>query len=569
MINKLRNGFAFTGRALGFLSLETRGMHAAAYVLGASALFSSLLALLRDRLLAHTFGAGLELDLYYAAFRIPDLLFVAVGSLVSAYVLIPALAAREKSERSGYIDTIVVGFSVCMVVAGLLAYALAPFFLVRLFPNFATAGAQLALLDMTRILLLQPVFLGLSNIVGAITQFRHRFTLYALTPIVYNAGIIIGIVALYPLLGLRGIVWGVVIGAALHLIVQMPSAMADGFFRKVPRAIEWRAFTDTVRVSLPRALALSMGQIAFLVLLVIAGSLSAGSIAIFVFAFNLQAVPLGIIGASYSVAAFPTLAVLWKTDAAKFAAHVALAARHVLFWSLPAIGLMLILRAHIVRAVLGSGAFDWADTRLTAAAFALFGISLASQGIMLLLIRAYYAAGKTLTPFLVSAGSAAAAALFSLLCLQIFGHDTAAVFFESLLRVEGVRGVEVLALPLAYSLASLLATLALALHFGWQYRSFFSSIGDVLWEGLTATFFGAFAAYGTLIVLGAVTLSSTLAEVLARGTIAGIVGLAASALTYYCLGSKEYVEAVRALKRRVWREAEPVSSAEEGGASHQ
>src|SRR3990167_9339130 len=111
---------------LRFISSEVRGLHAAVYVLAVCAMLSSLLALLRDRLLAGAFGAGTELDLYYAAFRIPDLIFVCLGALVSVYVLIPELARRDTHAQKEYIDTVVLGFSALAVCAGSVAALFAP-----------------------------------------------------------------------------------------------------------------------------------------------------------------------------------------------------------------------------------------------------------------------------------------------------------------------------------------------------------------------------------------------------------------------------------------------------------
>src|SRR3954469_17762376 len=116
-------------RAFRFLSYEVRGLHMAFYVLAGAAFLSSLLALVRDRLLAHVFGAGPTLDIYYAAFRIPDLIFVGTGALVSVYILIPELARRSQREQREYLDSILAGFSVCAVCISLVAGIFAPFFL--------------------------------------------------------------------------------------------------------------------------------------------------------------------------------------------------------------------------------------------------------------------------------------------------------------------------------------------------------------------------------------------------------------------------------------------------------
>ena len=121
----------------------------------------------------------------------------------------------------------------------------------------------------------------------------------------------------------------------------------------------------------------------------------------------MQSVPLAIVGASYSLAAFPTLAGLWtKGDTRTFVSTLSTAMRHIFFWSVPALVLFVVLRAQIVRTVLGSGAFDWSDTRLTAASLALFAVSVVAQSAILLLTRAYYAAGKTRAPLFIAFGGA-------------------------------------------------------------------------------------------------------------------------------------------------------------------
>src|SRR5262249_29258232 len=148
-------------------------------------------------------------------------------------------------------------------------------------------------------ILLQPIVLGLSNVFAAITQARHRYALYSISPLLYNVGIIIGIVVLYPLFGLPGLAWGVVLGSLFHLGIQIPSVIADGFLRRFPRIRDAGALFETATLSVPRALALSMSQIAYLGLIVLAGNLASGSVAVFTFAYNLQTVPLSIIGASY------------------------------------------------------------------------------------------------------------------------------------------------------------------------------------------------------------------------------------------------------------------------------
>ncbi|MFZ2555270.1 MAG: lipid II flippase MurJ [Minisyncoccia bacterium] len=560
----IRKTYTGAGWALSFLTTEVRGLQAAAYILALSSLFSSLLALLRDRILANMFGAGSTLDIYYAAFRIPDAVFIGIGALVSAYMLIPELARRDEAAQTRYLDSVIGGFAALVTVVSLVAAWAAPTILVRTFPALVAQGSLDELIALTRILLFQAALLGFSNIAAAVTQFKHRYALYALSPIVYNLGIIFGAYVLYPILGLSGLAWGVVIGAAFHFGIQVPSIVSDGFFRHLPQSSELSAFLETVRLSLPRALALSMNQIAFFALLALAGTLSAGSISVFMFAYNLQGVPLAIIGASYATAAFPTLAYAFsqgKSDV--FLTQMGIAARQIIFWSLPAIALMIVLRAHVVRAVLGSGAFDWTDTRLTAAALALFAISLAAQGISLLLIRACYASGKTLVPFVISGLSSALMIFLGVQFLSLSEYQASADFLETFLRVEDLLGTQILALALAYSLASLISAFALTIYFQFRFGTFFMEIGRSLGEGFMAAFAAAAASYSTLHVIGDISLSSTFLSVLLKGGTAGLVGCAAAAFAYFLLGNREYGENALALRRRIWKDVEPVTSAEQ------
>lgn len=536
-----------------FLSSEARTLERAVSILALSAFLSSLLALFRDRLLAHTFGAGTELDIYYAAFRIPDLLFVTFGTLVSVYILIPEFTRRAPEEQRNYIDTIVAGFSLLAVVASLTAALLAPIILQKLFPHFAAPQME-TLVALTRIMLLQPILLGLSNILAAVTQVRARYALYALSPILYNIGIIVGILVFYPLWGIAGLAWGVVFGALLHLSIQIPSIIKDGFFHRIPRIVELSALWRTILISVPRALALSFNQFALIGLTAIAATLSPGSIAVFMFAYNLNSVPLSVIGSSYSVAAFPTLAAAFAMGRKEeFVGHVSIAARHILFWSLPAIALIVILRAHIVRVVLGSGAFDWTDTRLTAAALAIFSLGLVAQGLTLLLVRGYYAAGRTFVPLFVSLASAIGTVALSFFFLHLFEDSAMLRLLENLMRVEDIPGTSVLALALAYSLVSILGTLALAVHFEYRFGGFFSGIRRTLFESTAAGLSGGLGAYTMLYILGPLTFPSTLLSVFLRGFAGGVLGIAVIALVYSLLGNREYRETVTAIRGKIWR----------------
>ena len=290
-------------RLFRFLSIEVRGMHQAAYLLAVFSLGSQVLALVRDRLLAAAFGAGHTLDLYYAAFRVPDFLFATVASLFSLYALLPILSRIQKEGEgmmASFLRSMLVVFFGGMAVVGMIAYIFAPVLAPLVAPGIAADAASRAdLILLMRILLLQPILLGASNTIAALTQLRHRFVLYSVSPLLYNLGIIFGAVVLYPIFGLAGLGWGVVLGALLHLMVQVPFFFEEQSAERLPIVRILNSLKEVFSLSIPRTLALSSTQISLLVITAMASLLAPGSIAVFAFAFNLQAVPLAIIGVSY------------------------------------------------------------------------------------------------------------------------------------------------------------------------------------------------------------------------------------------------------------------------------
>ncbi|MEZ4200327.1 MAG: lipid II flippase MurJ [Candidatus Paceibacterota bacterium] len=318
-------------RVITVLYREVRGLHQAAYVLGLFAFGSQLLALVRDRLLAHQFGAGVELDIYYAAFRIPDLMYVLFASTLSVYVLIPFVARAQENAEPGsaraLLSSIFSLFLMVYVVIALVLMVSAPVLLPYLFPGITD---QATLLTVTRILLLQPLFLGISSLLGVVTQLGHRFILYALSPLMYNLGIILGIVAFYPLFGLSGLAYGVVLGAFLHMVIQVPLVQQSPLAFSYVFSHDWGEIKRVLMVSLPRACTLSLNQLVLLALVSFASIMAVGSVSVFQFAYNLQSVPLAVIGVSYSVAAFPLLAELYaKKDLVLFHRHIVTALRHI------------------------------------------------------------------------------------------------------------------------------------------------------------------------------------------------------------------------------------------------
>lgn len=549
------------GKIFNLLHQEIRGLHEAAYFLGFFALLSAVLALVRDRLLAHFLGAGEILDIYYASFRIPDLVFVSIASMVSIYVLIPFLTKNGDSEKDKiekqkvFIGGILPAFFLFISTVSAILFILVPYILPFIFPGLKASIYFGDLIILTRLLLLQPILLGLSNIFASITQVYGRFILYAFAPLLYNLGIIIGMLFFYPKVGILGLGYGVLLGALLHVGIQIPFIAREGFLSRLSIYIRITQLKQIIFLSLPRTLALSVNHLATLVLIGVASVMAKGSIAIFNLSFNLQAVPLAIIGASYSVAAFPTLARLFSIGERKdFFEHIVIATRHIIFWSTPIVVLFVVLRAQIVRVILGSGAFDWSDTRLTAAALALFSVSLIAQGLTLLFIRGYYAAGNTLKPLLVNIFSAGLMVVLSYSFVQLFFLFPLWQYFtESLLRVEGIPGTEILMLPLGYSIAALVNAGIFLFLIHRDFRVFSRSVSRPFFEILSASIVMGFVVHQFLNVFDSVFDINTFWGIFAQGFLSGILGIAVGIILLKLLKNKEIDEIQESLRKKFWR----------------
>lgn len=530
-------------------------MHDAAYMLGFFALLSAVLALVRDRLFAAMFGASGLLDVYFAAFRIPDILYVSLASMISVFALVPFLESRkEEIEQKRIFGNVVLVFSLALIVFSLLVLPFVPWLLAVFFPALLYGSYGAELIAITQLLLVQPILLGISTVLTSIVHMRGRYLLYALAPLLYNVSIIGALVWLYPLFGMYGVVYGVIAGALLHMLIQIPFVIRTGFLSALATRIVWRDIYDLVVLSLPRTLALATSSMLLLILTAYAAHAGEGAVSIFILAFNLQAAPLAIIGASYSVAAFPTLArhfARGENDA--FVLHILTAARHIIFWSLPFLVLFIVLRAHIVRVVLGTGSFDWTDTRLVAAAVALFMVSLVAQGLSLLFIRGYYAAGKTIFPLVVSVGTLLFTILCASWCTYLFQNEPLfRAFLEIALRVEDLPGTQVLVLPLAFALGSIVQAVCFIVFFEVHFACTRAPLLRIFFHASASALIAGFVAHRTLALFAPVVVLERTLGVFAQGFIAGILGVIAGALVLILLKNTEIQEVWHTLHHKFW-----------------
>ncbi|MCI5108879.1 MAG: hypothetical protein MRY49_03485 [Candidatus Pacebacteria bacterium] len=545
------------GKIVGAFNKGISGVHQAAYILAGFTFLSQLLALLRDRLLAHTFGAGSTLDVYYAAFRIPDLVFISAASIVSVSVLVPILSSKfERGGKEGariFLQSLTTFFLFFIVAVSAILFFLLPYIEPKLFPGFNVEETEL-LIDLSRIMLLSPILLGLSNIFGGVNQTFQKFFVYALSPILYNLGIILGIVFLEGRFGIVGVVFGVVLGSFMHMLIQIPFVANTGLFSFFSLKVRIKEVLGVIATSLPRTIALGMTHVLLLVFVAVASTMSEGSISIFNFSFNIQSVPLGIIGVSYSLAAFPTLSKLYATgEIEKYVENIINAAKHIIFWSLPITALFIVLRAQIVRVVLGSGSFDWTATRLVAASLALFVISVVFQSLILLFIRAFYVVGKTKIPLLINTVSTVATIILTGTFLIIFKSSMTFRFFvEEILRVENVSGTEVLMLPLSFALGSILNCFLLIYVFRKNFNFLTKDLFVVFYHSFSAGTVSGFIAYFFLPFFVLILDTNTLIGIFLQGLFSGLLGIFFGWILLKILKNRQLTEIEVALSSR-WK----------------
>jgi len=542
-------------RIFSFINKETGGLHKAAYVLAFFTLIYQVLGIVRDRLLAYTFGAGDVLDIYYAAFRIPDLILIFAGSIVSLAVIVPLLTNKiEEGDAAAksFVDSIFSFFLVSIIVICTLLFIFAPIILKIIFPGLAVGASFDNLILLTRIFLLSPIFLGISNLFSGIVQVYKRFFVYALSPIFYNVGIIIGITLFYPSFGIKGLAFGVVLGALLHMLVQIPSVYEKGLFPTLRISIDWGIIKRVALSSIPRSFTISITSIVILFLLGFASTLDKGTIAIFNLAFNLQSVPLSIVGVSYSLAAFPMLASLFIRDEMKqFINKVEISAKHIVFWSLPILTLFIVLRAQIVRTVLGSGEFSWSATRLTAATLAIFIISVFAQSLILLYLRSYYATGDTKKPLIFGVISGSITILLAFFFLAFPASNAYLKYFlEALLKVGGVSGTTILFLPLAFSIGTFLNLILLHRSFSKDFGRF---SGD-FWKTSRQSFYTAiivgFTTFQSLRIFDDFFNIQTVFGIFAQGLFSGLMGIIIGVCLLILLGNKEVYDVIDVIRRK-------------------
>ncbi|HEV8228756.1 MAG TPA: murein biosynthesis integral membrane protein MurJ [Candidatus Limnocylindria bacterium] len=377
----------------------------ASLVMIAALVASRILGWLRLSVIGATFGQTADLDAFMAAFKIPNALFelLVAGALSSAFIPVFAgFLAKEREKEAWHVASSVMNVLVVslMVLSGLMWIA-APWLVPTIVaPGFAQHPAQLELtIQLTRVMLLSPIFMGLSALVTGVLQSYRQFLAGAVAPLVYNGVQILFALFAAPFLGIHALAVGVVAGAAMMFLAQLPELT----FRRTKYELAFDLGHPSVRevfaLAGPRTLSLGAVQIVFFVDTYLASSMPTGSLSALNYAFQLMLLPLGVFSIAISAAVFPTLSHYASLgQAAKMRDALQQAIRWILFLTLPTAILMVVLRRPIVNLLFQYGQFGADARELTQAAFLFYALGLAGHALVQILARAYYASRDTTTP---------------------------------------------------------------------------------------------------------------------------------------------------------------------------
>ncbi len=434
-------------------ALSERQIARAAGVVMLAYVASGVLGMVRQSAINAAFGASTKLDAFMAAQRVPETLFVLVagGALGSAFIPVFTRFLAEGDEvgaqrLANAVLTLVT--ATALVLAGL-AFALADPIVRHLLVPSAPAEMQTLAVELMRIMLLTVIIFGVSGLFMAILNAHQHFLAPALAPSMYNVGLIFGAVVLARGGNVHGLAWGAVLGALLHLGVQVPALLRLRFRFRPHFGIRVPGVYEVLRLMGPRVLGLGVVQVNFWVNTALASGMMEGSVTALSVAFTLMFTVLGILGQSVGTAVFPTLSTLnARHEVAHFRHTLASALSGVLFLSIPAGIGMAAVGQPVIALLFQRGEWTALDTAGTAWALAFFSVGLAGHTVLEVLVRAFYALHDTWTPVKVGTATMLLNIALSLVFIRAFGYPHSTDF------AHGPFGGLALAMSVATALES-------------------------------------------------------------------------------------------------------------------
>lgn len=388
----------------GKLIFGRQSVGVAALAISVAYLASRLLGLVRDRLIAANFGVSHVVDAYVAAFTLPDLLFTLLITGAFAVAFIPVASEYLEKDERDEVWRIASALLVVLALATGILSLVAAFFTEPLMRHVFARGfdeerLQLTI-DLTRILLATPALFAISSVLGSLQQSFNRFSVFALSSVVYNLGIITGIMLLAPHLGIYGVAYGAVIGAASQALLQVAGLRGLGFSFKPSLGFRRPGVRKVIRLMIPRGLDQAAGQLNYVIEKIVGTYLGFGALTAFYFADNLKNVPMALLGSAVATAAFPRMAATAaRGERQNLIEAYVTTARFILFLAIPAAIIAVLLRGYIVRLLFGFGHAE------TANALGWLSFAIVFGSLYVLVSRVYYAMQDSRTPLMVSLSS--------------------------------------------------------------------------------------------------------------------------------------------------------------------
>jgi putative peptidoglycan lipid II flippase len=374
-----------------------------AAIVGAAFIVSRVLGLVREVIFAHRFGTSAELDAYISAFRIPDLLFLVVmsGAFGSAFIpVFGGFLARGEREHAWRLASAVITLTatVAIVLGAVILVFADPIMRYVVAPDLSPEAHRLAT-QMMRLLLLSPILLGLGIAAKGILEAQDLFTLPALAPVLYNIAIILAALLLAPRWGIQGVAIGVIVGAALHVAVQVPGLVRTGLRFRPTWSRATPGLATVARLLAPRVVGQAAFQINFIAVNHFAAALGEGRVSGLNYAWQIMMLPHGVLALSISTVVFPTMARAYEHgDLDTVSATFAKALTPLLFLILPASVGLFELRTAIIQSVFQTGAFGVTSTSLVTEPLAFLALGLSAYAVVEVLARTFYALQDTKTP---------------------------------------------------------------------------------------------------------------------------------------------------------------------------
>ena len=362
---------------------------------------------LRDRIFAQTFGLSRTLDIYNAAFVIPDLMLtVLIGTALSAAFL-PIFSKKydeKKSEGFAYAQQMMSWAIIIITVIGVIVAFTLPLFADKLVPGFSDADLKKYIL-LTRIMLFSPLLFSISNIYGRIILSFKEFLWYGISPALYNIGIIVGVLLLVPQIGITGLVIGNLIGILLHLLIRLIVVKQKKYNFKHKFDLSFSPeIIETIKLMTPKILQYVMWSLLLMSFTSIASGLSEGSIAAYNYARNFQSLPVSMLGIAIALSMYTSLSHdAGKGNFKKFKKDFRIdRLRALIYTTLAAIALA-ILSKPIISLLLGGGKFGESDINLLTITLQIYCISVPLESMLHIYHRGFYSLRNTIIPATIHA----------------------------------------------------------------------------------------------------------------------------------------------------------------------